>query len=228
MFQETEKGVKAYIETQLFNQKELDELPFIKENNEVHISYTIAKAENRNWNEEWESNFKPVIIGKEIYVRAEYHMPDPTVKYEVVIQPRMAFGTGHHATTSMMMESMLKIDFRNKKVLDMGCGTAILAILADKMGATSITAIDNDPNAVENSFVNCAVNGVKAVSVLLGDAKTPGKDRYDVVLANINRNIIVEDIAFYDGNILPGGSLLCQDFISMISNLLLKRLFHWG
>jgi len=212
MFQENENGVKAYIDVTLFDQNVLDELPFIKENNHVNIEYVVRAAEKRNWNQEWENSFKPVVIGKEVYVRAEYHMPDPSAKYELVIQPRMAFGTGHHATTSLMMEAMLKIDFKNLKVLDMGCGTAILAILAEKMGASATTAIDNDPVATENAVLNCEINAVKNVTVFTGNALTPGNEIFDVILANINRNIILEDISLYVKNLAKEGILMLSGF----------------
>lgn len=212
MFQENEAGVKAYIDVTLFDQNALDDLPFIKEPNQVDIQYVVRVAEKRNWNQEWESSFQPVIIGNEVYVRAEYHLPDPSAKYELVIQPRMAFGTGHHATTSLMMEAMLKIDFKHRHVLDMGCGTAILAILAEKMGANSITAIDNDPVATENAVVNCEINGVKNVSVVTGNAATPGNEIFDVILANINRNIILEDITLYAKNLAKEGILMLSGF----------------
>ena len=212
MFQETDEGVKAYIDVKLFDQNELDGIPFITDNKDVNITYSVAAAEKKNWNEEWESNFKPVVIGKEIYVRAEYHLADPSFKYELVIQPRMAFGTGHHATTSMMMDAMLKIDFKNRTVLDMGCGTAILAILAEKLGAVSLTGIDNDPNAVENAVLNCSINGAKNIIVLLGDATTSGNETFDIILANINRNIILEDLPLYKKNLNPGGILMLSGF----------------
>ncbi len=212
MFQETDEGVKAYIDVKLFDQNELDGIPFITDNKDVNITYSVAAAEKKNWNEEWESNFKPVVIGKEIYVRAEYHLADPSFKYELVIQPRMAFGTGHHATTSMMMDAMLKIDFKNRTVLDMGCGTAILAILAEKLGAVTLTGIDNDPNAVENAVLNCSINGAKNIIVLLGDATTSGNETFDIILANINRNIILEDLPLYKKNLNPGGILMLSGF----------------
>lgn len=212
MFEEKENGVKAYIETSRFNQQELDAIPMMNGHDEVAVTYSISAIARKNWNEEWEKNFKPVIIGKDVYVRAEYHLRDPSFRYELIVQPRMAFGTGHHATTSMMLEAMLEIEFKGKTVLDMGCGTGILAILADKMNAAAITAIDNDPNATENAVVNCTVNETRVISVFTGDASTPGDSKFDVILANINRNIILEDITLYDKNLLNGGLLLTSGY----------------
>jgi ribosomal protein L11 methyltransferase len=212
MFEETDYGVKAYIETELFSQEELDSIPILNEPERVRIDYSVAVPEKRNWNQEWESNFQPVFIGKEIYVRAEYHQPDTSAPFELIIQPRMAFGTGHHATTSMIMEAMLDIEMDGKTVLDMGCGSGILAILASKMGAASVTAVDNDPNAVENAALNCTINKTIDIIVLQGDAATPGKTLFDVILANINRNIILNDLQQYAGNLVEKGLLVTSGY----------------
>jgi len=210
MFEETEYGVKAYIDRNLFSQLELDGIPPLLE--EATIEFKASEPEHKNWNEEWEKNFQPVIIGKDIYVRAEYHTPDPTARFELIIHPRMAFGTGHHATTSLVMEHMLSIDFKGKRVLDMGCGTGILAILAEKMGASEILAIDNDVNAVENTVVNCDINNATQVIAKHGDATTPGDEVFDIILANINRNIILEDLPLYTKNLAAGGTLITSGY----------------
>jgi len=212
MFEETEYGVKAYITSNLFSQEDLDAIPLLNDPDRVKIDFTVSVPENINWNEEWENNFQPVIIGKEIYVRAEYHEPDPSFAFELIIHPRMAFGTGHHATTSLVLEAMLSIDFEGKKVLDMGCGTGILAILAAKMESAAVTAIDNDPNAVENAALNCTINNTMDVFVQQGNASTPGDALFDVILANINRNIILEDLVSYSKNLAKGGLLITSGF----------------
>ena len=210
MFEETDYGVKAYIDKNLFSQLELDGIPPMLE--DVTVEFTATVPEHKNWNEEWEKNFQPVIVGSDIYVRAEYHEPKPETRFELIIHPRMAFGTGHHATTSLVMEHMLSIDFKGKKVLDMGCGTGILAILAVKMGAGFVVAIDNDANAVENTEVNCTINQASQVIAKHGDATTPGNDVYDIILANINRNIILEDLPLYTKNLAPGGLLITSGY----------------
>jgi len=210
MFEETDYGVKAYIEKNLFNQQDLNNIPLL--NNSDKVTYTLAQPELKNWNEEWEKNFKPVRIGNDIYVRAEYHPADTAVKYELIIQPRMAFGTGHHATTSLVMERMLSVGIENKRVLDMGCGTGILAILASKLGASMLLAVDNDANAVENSELNCEINDIKNVKAVLGDAHTPGNEIFDVIIANINRNIILEDLPLYVRNLAEKGYLITSGY----------------
>jgi len=212
MFEETDYGVKAYIEKKLFSQQQLDSIPILQDTANVKVTFVVSEPELKNWNEEWEKNFQPVRIGSEIYVRAEYHDPDPSARYELVIQPRMAFGTGHHATTSLVMESMLSVDFKNKLVLDMGCGTGILAILASKLGAKCVVAIDNDANAVENTIVNCIKNEADNVQAELGDANTPGKRVFEVILANINRNIILSDLPLYVRNLAENGNLITSGY----------------
>lgn len=211
MFEETDYGVKAYINKELFNREEINTIPLLNKPG-VTVEVTVSVPETKNWNEEWEKNFQPVIIGNEIYVRADYHPASPDTRFELIIHPRMAFGTGHHATTSLVMEAMLKIDFHKKKVLDMGCGTGILAILAGKMGASSVLAIDNDPNAVENAIVNCEINHADGVEVQQGDAQTPGDSQFEVILANINRNIILDDIALYTSNLTNNGILITSGY----------------
>jgi len=228
MFEESETGVKAYIEAGLFDQQQLDEIPLFPVEGHVKVQYKMSKMPDVNWNALWESNFNPVMIGNEIYVRAEYHAEDPTFRYELVIQPRMAFGTGHHATTSLVMESMLKIDFNNKTVLDMGCGTGILAILASKMGATSLLAIDIDPNSTENTIVNCTRNDVGNVDVVTGGAAVAGNRKFDVILANINRNIILEDLPLYTSNLSTGGLLITSGFYESDLGIIKERATSLG
>jgi ribosomal protein L11 methyltransferase len=184
MFEESDSGVKAYIPETEFDRHELDEMPLFQQEGPFQITYNFSTIASKNWNAEWEKNFEPVIIGKEVYVRAEYHPADPAFRYELVIQPRMAFGTGH----------------------------AILAMLADKMGAKNILAIDNDPNATENAVLNCNVNATGNIHVVTGDASTPGTALFEVILANINRNIILEDLALYNANLKPGGLLFTSGY----------------
>ncbi len=212
MFEENDNGVKAYIDKELFSQVSLDTIPLLNDNDAVKVSYEINIPEKKNWNEEWERNFKPLKIGNEIYVRAEYHETDSTSRFELIIHPRMAFGTGHHATTSLVMEHMLELELANKRILDMGCGTGILAILAVKMGASAVVAIDNDENAVENAKVNCEINNASSVNVYKGDGNSAGDTGYDVIFANINRNIILEDLPAYVAAMNVGGLLVISGY----------------
>ena len=166
----------------------------------------------KNWNEEWEKQFEPEVINENIYVRADFHPPNPGYPFEIVIQPRMAFGTGHHPTTAQMMRMMCALDFKGKRVIDMGCGTGILAILAAQMGATSVLAIDNDANAVDNVQDNVARNRVEGITARHGEAHLLNGEIGDIFLANINRNIILNDLARYRETLKPGGELLTSGY----------------
>jgi ribosomal protein L11 methyltransferase len=197
MFEEDETGVKAYIESRNFDNALLDNVLNDFPVPGVSVSAVITTIPYTNWNAQWERNFQPVRVGEEVNVRAEYHQPDPDVRFDLVIQPRMAFGTGHHATTWLMMKTMLGMSFEGLPVLDMGSGTGILGILALKMGAGSVLGIDHDPNATENALDNAVANGVPEAVFVTGDASVLGRDEYKVILANINRNIILNDLPLY-------------------------------
>ncbi|MCD8260964.1 MAG: 50S ribosomal protein L11 methyltransferase [Bacteroides sp.] len=198
-FMETEKGINAYIREELFREEELKNIleNFPMEN--TKISYSITQMEDKNWNEEWEKNFfRPLVIEDRCVVHSTCHTDIPATEYEIIINPQMAFGTGHHETTSLIIGELLENDLTGKSVLDMGCGTAILAILARKRGATSVTAIDIDTWCVNNSLENIALNQVDNIQIEQGDASAlPGKGPFDVVIANINRNILLEDMKYY-------------------------------
>jgi ribosomal protein L11 methyltransferase len=210
-FEEMEIGFKAYIPTESFNQKTFD-----RELEPLHdilsFSYQVTLIPQKNWNEVWESNFEPIEISDQIYVRATFHTAKLEFKYEVVIDPKMAFGTGHHQTTSMMMEWMLEGDFNGKNVLDMGCGTGILAILASKMGAEHITAIDYDQVCYDSTIENAQLNNIGNITPLCGSKEAIPNEVYDVILANINRNILLEQMDRYVQVLKPGGEIYFSGF----------------
>ena len=164
---------------------------------EVKLSYTVAPMEDKDWNAAWEANYEPVMIDDKCYIRAPFHPACPEAEYEIVIEPKMSFGTAHHATTAQMVSYLLETDVRGKAVLDMGAGTGVLAILATMKGANPVTAIDNDEWAYRNGVENAQHNHCDQLKVLLGDASLLGADHYDVILANINRNILLQDIPQY-------------------------------
>ncbi len=209
MFEENENGFKAYIRQNNFDREKLDQLDLTDDDN---ISYTVQLIEEQNWNVEWESNFKPVIIGTDVYVHADFHPAQQQFKYQINIQPEMSFGTGHHETTASMIELMLNYDFAGKSVCDMGCGTGILAIMAEKLGAAMILAIDYDENCVRNTATNLLRNQTQHISVLLGDADTIKGRTFDIILANINRNILLNDVSKYTSAINRGGMLFISGF----------------
>lgn len=204
-FTEENDGILGYIRQDLWNEEELRNL-WLLNSEEVIISYTFKKMPNINWNEEWEKNFSPIHVADQVVIRAEFHEPNPNM-HEIVIQPKMSFGTGHHPTTHLMIQQMLDMDLAGKKILDMGCGTSVLAIFAKQRGAADVTAIDIDEWAVYNSIENALRNGVE-LKILQGTAESLGDDKYDVILANINRNILISDIPVYQKVLNKGGSLL--------------------
>jgi ribosomal protein L11 methyltransferase len=209
-FVETEEGVTAYIQKDDWNANILDEIQILN-SNEFEITYTFDEIEQTNWNAEWEKNFNPIVVDELCAVRAPFHEPFDT-KYDIVIEPKMSFGTGHHETTHMMMQHILKNDFTNKSVLDMGCGTGVLAILAEMKGASKIDAIDIDNWCNINSLENVERNNCKNITVYEGDAKLLVGKRYDIIIANINRNILLQDLKQYAACLSDNGILFLSGF----------------
>ncbi|MFV0417698.1 MAG: 50S ribosomal protein L11 methyltransferase [Dysgonomonas sp.] len=211
-FVEDESGTLAYIQSDLFDVKRLDEVlndfPI-----EAEIIYSFKAIEERNWNEEWEKNyFQPLIIDDKCIIQSTFHKVPTTYDYNIFIDPKMAFGTGHHQTTELMIREILKDDFSGKSVLDMGTGTAILAILASMHGADPITAIDIDKWAYDNAIENLSLNNIDNITVKIGGAELLDTVTYDVILANINRNILLNDIHAYTAVLNDGGVLYMSGF----------------
>jgi ribosomal protein L11 methyltransferase len=209
-FVETEDGVSAYIQKEEWNASILEDIQILN-SDEFTFEYSFNEIEQTNWNEEWEKNFNPIIVNDECSVRAPFH-EKPNTKYDIVIEPKMSFGTGHHETTHMMIQHILKTEVTNKSVLDMGCGTGILAILAEMKGAKPIDAIDYDNWCYVNSIENVERNKCHHITVLEGDAGLLVNKAYDVIIANINRNILLNDIAVYAQCLKPNGILLLSGF----------------
>jgi ribosomal protein L11 methyltransferase len=176
------------------------------------LQYILSVVENINWNKQWEENFQPVTVDDFVAVRAHFHLPITHVQHEIIITPKMSFGTGHHATTYMMLQAMQHIDFTNKKVVDFGTGTGVLAILASKLGATSILAIDYDEWSIENAKENLMQNNTPAIELLLSDTLLPGAT-YDIILANINLNIILNNMASIATSSKTGSIILLSGFL---------------
>lgn len=209
-FIETEFGVTAYIQKALWTEDVLEDI-FILTSPEFTVSYTIEEIEQVNWNEEWEKNFEAIDVDGICHVRAPFH-EKTDAQYDIVIEPKMSFGTGHHETTHMMIQHLLETDVAGKKTLDMGCGTAILAILAEMKGAQPIDAIDIDNWCYLNSIENAERNNCKHITVYEGDAALLAGRNYDVIIANINRNILLEDMQQYIDCLNPGGTLFLSGF----------------
>lgn len=209
-FVETENGVTAYIQKTDWNINILADI-FVLNSDEFSIEYNQNEVPQTNWNAEWEKNFSPIQVDDLVSIRAPFH-ENPNLKYDIVIEPKMSFGTGHHETTHMMVQHLLQVDLENKKVLDMGCGTGILAIFAEMKGAKPLDAIDIDNWCYENSLENVTRNNCENISVYEGDAKLLVDKKYDVIIANINRNILLMDMKVYTNCLQDGGVLLLSGF----------------
>lgn len=211
-FVATETGLEAYIPLLKLSTQKIDQLlsdfPL-----EAGITYSCREMEDKNWNEEWEKNyFRPFVIEEILCIRSSFHQVEGEFKYQILIDPKMAFGTGHHQTTELMVRELLKMDLQGKSLLDMGCGTAVLAILASMRGASPITAIDIDEWAYRNAMENTRLNGVDNIRLLLGGAEILGDETYDLILANINRNILLQDISMYKKVLNKKGMLVMSGF----------------
>ncbi|MBA3665236.1 MAG: 50S ribosomal protein L11 methyltransferase [Bacteroidetes bacterium] len=180
---------------------------------EFSYAFTIEKIAKTNWNSEWEKNFEPVVVDNLVCIRAPFHEVNKNVSHEIIIMPKMSFGTGHHQTTQLMCAALFKINFHNSRVLDMGCGTGVLAILAHKLGSNDILAVDIDDWSVENSIENCAVNHAESIVVKKGDIdQVLHEKNFDIIIANINKNILKAHIPSYSLKLNPGGKLLLSGF----------------
>jgi ribosomal protein L11 methyltransferase len=210
-FEELEFGFKAYIPVDDFDEAKLIEAitPY---RDLFTFSYEVTLIPKKNWNEVWESNFEPINIQDKIFVRATFHEPRPEIEYEIVIDPKMAFGTGHHQTTSMMLELMLENEFAGKNIIDMGCGTGILAIMASKLSAAKITAIDYDIICYESTLENAQLNNIENITAICGSKEVIPDEQYDTILANINRNILLDQMQRYSEVLKADGELYLSGF----------------
>ena len=211
-FTENDNGVIAYIQKNDWHDNILDDIQLLQ-SEEVTISYNVEEIEQVNWNSEWEKNFEPIQVDGLVSIRAPFH-ENHNLKYDIVIEPKMSFGTGHHETTHLMIQHLMDLDLTGKSVLDMGCGTGILAIFAEMKGASKLDAIDIDTWCYENSLENIKRNQCKNIKVYEGDASLLSQKKYDVIIANINRNILIQDISIYAKSLNKNGSLLLSGFYS--------------
>jgi ribosomal protein L11 methyltransferase len=222
-FEHSEDGLIAYIKAEDFNEEKLKSLL------PKSVLYKYSVIEDKNWNEEWESQLQPVIINNFAGIRASFHEPLKKVKYEIIITPKMSFGTGHHATTFLMVEQMGKINFENKTVLDFGTGTGLLAILAEKLGAAAVIAIDNDEWSINNALENIEANHCKRINLEKRN-NIEGLPVVNIILANINYSILIENAKILSMLLQPGSVLvisgfLLKDEVSMAS-FFVKNNFH--
>ncbi|TDO24380.1 50S ribosomal protein L11 methyltransferase [Pedobacter duraquae] len=210
-FEDTDSGFAAFISFTDYSLEKLDSvlLPFA---GQFIYSYTVTEIAGENWNEAWEKNFEPLIIDGQCYVRATFHESQPQYPFEIVVDPKMAFGTGHHQTTTMMMSYILREDMKGQSVLDMGCGTGILAILASKRGAAELVAIDNDEVCYQSTLENTHLNEVDNIDASCGGKEAIPKRQFNIILANINRNILLDQIETYNAVLVPNGQIFFSGF----------------
>ncbi|MDO9001630.1 MAG: 50S ribosomal protein L11 methyltransferase [Bacteroidota bacterium] len=208
-FDFNDSGFTAYIKEESATNVELSNFDF----EDFKFTCEIKKIPLTNWNAEWEKNFEPVLVDDLLSIRAPFHEKNNKVKHEIVIMPKMSFGTGHHQTTRLVCRAMFETYFNNKRVLDMGCGTGILAILAMQLGATDILAIDIDEWSVENSIENCATNNCSKIVVTKGDIESLENEKpFDMIIANINKNILKKHLEFYAKKLASTGKLFLSGF----------------
>ena len=225
-FLETRDGLLAYVKKELWNPADLRNVHILA-NEDFDIDYEVSEIVQENWNEQWEKNFEPINVDNQCVVRAPFHEKQD-VAYDIVITPKMSFGTGHHETTHMMLEMVLGLDFKDKSVLDMGCGTGVLAILAAMKGARSVDAIDIDNWSYLNAMENVSGNGCEQIKVFEGDVSLLTNQSYDIILANINRNILLSDISVYAGHLKKDGVLLLSGFYKEDIALISKECAAYG
>lgn len=211
-FLETDEGFDAYIQEDLFLKEAYQEV-LDKYQEAANLQVQEGKMAKVNWNEEWEKHYDPITVGDEVYVRASFHAPRPEFKYEILINPKMSFGTGHHATTYLMISHQLNLDHQGKRVLDIGAGTGILAIMAHKLGAAHIEAFDIDEWCVENGDENFDLNGMPEVRMGKGTVReVDPQGEFDIVLANINKNVLLDEMEVYHTLVKKNGYLLLSGF----------------
>jgi ribosomal protein L11 methyltransferase len=222
-FSTDEFGLKAYIRSDLFNKKKLTEIvDDISSFTKIDLSINAIKKEN--WNADWENNYSPVHINKDCVIRAHFHDRFPNIEHEIIITPKMSFGTGHHETTFLVMNQIFELNLEGKQVLDIGSGTGVLSILASKLGAKKIVGIDIDKWAYENAIENSKLNNISNIQFIEGTAESIGKKMYDVVLANINRNIILADIQKYTRAMRPKSDMILSGFLKQDVKIILNKI----
>jgi ribosomal protein L11 methyltransferase len=211
-FLETTDGFEAYAEEDHFDQEQLN---FIQQKyGQVKpLDFALDRIQKQNWNEEWEKSLEPIIVEDTCLIRAEFHKIEKKYPYEIIITPKMSFGTGHHQTTYLMIKNQLKMDYKGKRVMDAGCGTAILAIMASKLGASAIEAFDIDEWSASNGKENIENNNCVNINLKLGSiAEMKFEGKFDVILANINKNVLLAEMKMYSEYVVSGGQLLLSGF----------------
>jgi ribosomal protein L11 methyltransferase len=211
-FEETAHGLRAYGRKDLVDPMALRHLRTARDPH-CSVSHVLRELPDENWNARWENSFQPIEVDGRVHIRAEFHPEAPGFEHQLIVTPKMAFGTGHHATTRMMVRAMLPLPLKGQRVLDLGCGTGVLAILAERLGAQEVLAVDNDPTAVANARETVALNRCERVLVEEGGTDLRGKGTFNAILANIERNVLIQAMPGLQAALAPGGTLLLSGFI---------------
>lgn len=219
-FTDTENGFNAFVQEGNLNRIDI---PTKNQIQGFTFSFTEEIQEQKNWNEEWEKNFSPVLIEDKCCIRASFHNPTKGVEMDVIITPKMSFGTGHHDTTWLMVKNLFEAEVIDKDVLDMGCGTGVLAIIAKKLQAKNVVGIDIDDWSIENAKENCEINNTSEIKIIKGNVSLLGSNKFDVILANINRNVLLKDIETYSSVLNLNGQLLLSGFFESDFELIINR-----
>ncbi len=226
-FLETEDGLEAYAEQESFNQSQLEEI--LQQYGLAPADYQVQTVEEKNWNVEWEKHFAPIVVNDQCLVKATFHQIKKKYPYEIIIDPKMAFGTGHHATTYLMLQWQLELELKGKSVVDAGCGTGVLSIMAKKRGANQVIAFDNNEWAVTNSQENLELNQCSEIQLFLGTIQDVEiKQSTDIILANINRNVLLEEMELYVQRLSSTGQLLLSGFLEADQTLIEQRALQAG
>ena len=221
-FSEDSIGVRAYIQTPLINKEEIDNLiQDIKNIYDVNIA--IKEMENINWNQEWEKNYKPVFLNENCIIRAPFHQISPKPEYDIIIEPKMAFGTGHHETTFLISDILFDERIRNKDVCDAGTGSGVFSIIASKLGAKSVFAYDIDEWSYSNAKRNIKINKVQNITIRKGDVRQIKTKKFDLILANINRNILLKDVSAFSEALNKKGTLIVSGFYAQDLSIIIKE-----
>lgn len=222
-FMENEKGFEAYAEMENFDKAAVESIRE-RYNQQTSVLFYQDRIQKKNWNEEWEKNYEPVLVDDQCIIRASFHEPAKTYPYDIIITPKMSFGTGHHATTYLMIKNQLAIDHANKRVMDAGCGTAVLSVMASKRGAAFVDGFDIDAWSIENGRENADINNTSNIRIRQGKiSELKFEEPFDIILANINKNILLMEMPYYSTYLLKGGLLLLSGFYESDIDDLLAR-----
>jgi ribosomal protein L11 methyltransferase len=213
-FVEGDDDIQAFIDEQLYHAGEFNHLIDRLADMNIRLQYRYHRAEDQNWNQEWERKYQPVLIDERVLIRAPFHDASRDIECTLIIEPKMSFGTGHHHTTKLMIREMGNHSLKGKRILDMGCGTGVLGIYACKMGAVRVLGVDHDQWAYENALENIRRNGISAMEVRLGNVGVLFQEMFDMILANITRNTLVRDMSVYTEHLLNGGLLLISGILA--------------